>query len=192
VDSTCNEVVVPSDGLKTPTSNPIEKKTSNVDGIGASATKKAASIVEEHIDTGGDPISPAKHVTKRREIDTASEAKIVGIKTLSTISTAEKSSIVDGIDMSGTKKSVSTAGEQPETGTGPVSPVKPVGKRSASVEGYEAGIGKEAKTVRASRKKASTVDGIAASAKQKSAITARDVDTPKEDNMSCVKAEGSK
>ncbi|KAK2421360.1 hypothetical protein QL285_031999 [Trifolium repens] len=192
VDSTCNEVVVPSDGLKTPTSNPIEKKTSNVDGIGASATKKTASIVEEHIETGGDPISPAKHVTKRCEIGTASESKIVGVKTLPSISTAEKSSIVDGIDMSATKKSVSTAGELADTGTGHISPIKPVGKRSASIEGYEAGIGKEAKTVRTTRKKASTVDGIAASAKHKPATTARDVDTPKEDKMSCVKAEGSK
>ncbi|KAK2397669.1 hypothetical protein QL285_059222 [Trifolium repens] len=192
VDSTCNEVIVPSDGLKTPTSNPIEKKASNVDGIGAFATKKTASIVEEHIETGTDPISPAKHVRKRCEIDTANEAKMVGVKTLPSKSTAEKSSIVDGMDVSATKKLVSTAGELADTGTGHISPIKPVGKRYASIEGCEAGIGKEAKTVRTTRKKASTVDGIAASAKQKPPTTAGDVDTPKEVKMACVKAEGSK
>ncbi|KAK2391029.1 replication protein A 70 kDa DNA-binding subunit [Trifolium repens] len=191
-DSTCNEVVVPSDGLNTPTSNRVEKKTSNVDGIAASATKKTSSIVEEHTEADPDSISPAKHVRQRCEIDAATEAIMVGVKTIPSKSIAGNPTIVDGVGVSATKKLVYAAGEQADPGTCHISPTKSIGKRPASVEGCEGGIGKEAKAVRTTRKKASNVDGIAASATKKPAITAGDVDTPKEVKMASVKIEGSK
>ncbi|MCI16811.1 hypothetical protein A2U01_0037955, partial [Trifolium medium] len=85
-DSSNNEEVNLSDPVKTPTSKPSQKTPSNVDGVGASATKgPLPSNGELPI---GDSVkgSPIKHVGKRLaniatpEVGKAKETKFACVK----------------------------------------------------------------------------------------------------------------